>query len=247
MTNAQLVQDVMASWSAPKTEGEWIVVPTSLAYPSNRTVRVYLSGGTDAVRAFDGGGAFDELDGAGEYEFDAFKALEKFAAKSGIAVDRRGWLATEPVSYEMLPSLIPYLAGISVNAAVHLRKRRRKTRLVDLREEVNGVLTQRFEAVRRDAQLLGASNKRHKFDFLVDTRPNQQLVVDAALPDASSINAIVVRQLDVKAAMTPGVSQMIVYDDRDAWRSEDIALLRTGGRPFAFTRLPEALSRVIAL
>jgi hypothetical protein len=244
MTNIELVRDVFSRWSAPRAEGEWVVVPTSLAYPSNRTVQVYLHGGQDTVRAFDGGGAFDELDGGGEYEFDAFKVLERFAKKAGVQVDKRGWLASEPVTYADLPSLVPYLANVSVEASIFLHARRRKKKLVDLREEVNRILVQRYDdAVTRHKPLLGASNKVHRFDFIVEASKTQRLAIDAALPDASSINAIVVRQLDVRAAKPEGVSQMIVYDDRDKWKSEDIALLRTGGRPYAFTHLPEVLAR----
>lgn len=248
MTNIDLVRDILVRCNEPWREGEWVVVPTSLAYPSNRTVLVYLLGGQDSVRAFDGGGAFDELDGGGDYDFDGFKVLEKFARKTGVNVDKRGWLASEPVMYEDLTGLVPFFAKVSVDASVFLRSRRRKKKLVDLREEVNRVLVSRFDdAVHRSMHLLGASNKSHRFDFIVDASDMERLAIDAALPDASSINAIVVRQLDVRAAKPDGVSQMIVYDDRDTdWKSEDIALLRTGGRPFAFTHLPDALSRLVS-
>lgn len=247
MTNVELVRDVLARWSSPQPEGEWVVVPTSFAYPSNKTVRIYLSGGNDSVRAYDGGGAFDELDGGGEYDFNAFRVLEGFARKAGVVVDKRGWLVSESVAYDDLPGVVPYLADVSVRASIFLRGRRRKKKLVDLREEVNRILVQRFaRAVERDGHLLGASNKRHRFDFIVGASSEQRLAIDAALPEPSSINAIVVRQLDVRAAKPQGVSQLIVYDDRDKWKSEDIALLRTGGRPFAFTHLPDALARVVA-
>lgn len=248
MTNAELVRNVLHGWSDPRVSGEWLVVPTACTYPSRKTVNIYLSGGRESVRAFDGGGAFDELDGSGEYDFDAFKILRSFAKKTGLAVDSRGWLASEPVSYDDLPGVVPYLANSSVRASQVLRSRRRKKRHVDLRDEVNAVLLERFdrEGIRRDGHLVGASNKSHRFDFLVHATASSQLAIDAALPDSSSINAIVVRQLDVRLAEPLGVSQLIVYDDRDRWKSEDIAILRSGANPLAFTRLPRALARMVA-
>ena len=132
MTNVELVRNVFAKWCEPRPEGEWIVVPTSYSYPSNKTVHVYLIGGSETVRAYDGGGAFDELDGGGEYDFNAFKVLERFAKKAGVGVDKRGWLASEPVAYDDLPSLVPYLASASVEASIFLRERRKKDGILDL-------------------------------------------------------------------------------------------------------------------
>ena len=247
MTDVNHVRNILASWAEPKTEGEWVIIPTSCSYRSNKTVKIYLLGGKETVRAYDGGGAFDELDGGGEYDFDAFKVLERFSKRSGIAVDRRGWLGTAPVPYDELPSLIPYLANVSVEASDFLRSRRRKRKFSDLREELNRVLLAKFDdAVHRHGQLIGASSKNHKFDFLVESKGDRRLAIDAALPDASSINSIVVRHLDVRGAKIEGVSQLIVYDDRESWKAADISLLRTGGQPFAFSRLPESLSRLVS-
>lgn len=232
----------------PRAVGEWVLVPTALQYPSNKMVGIYLVGGKESVRAFDGGGAFDELDGGGGYDFDAFKALERFLKKNtGLTVDSRGWLCSPPVDYADLAGLVSHVAKVSVEASIFLRSRRKKKKLIDLREAVNHILVERFDDhVHRSSTLIGASNKSHKFDFIVDASNNTRLAIDAALPDASSINAIVVRQLDVRNAKTEGVSQLIVYDDRDQWKSEDISLLRTGGKPFAFTSLPDALSRIVS-
>lgn len=248
MNTIDLVQDAIVSDAMPRAVGEWIVVPTQLQYPSNRMVSIYLLGGSESVRAFDAGGAFDELDGGGEYDFDAFKVLERFLRKgTGITVDSRGWLCSQPVAYRDLSGLVSHIAKVSVEASVFLRGRRKKKKLVDLREAVNHILVQRFDDhVHRSGLLIGASNKSHKFDFIVDAPDMRRLAIDAALPDASSINSIVVRQLDVANAKPEGVAQMIVYDDRDAWKSEDISLLRTGGRPFAFSQLPDALARLVA-
>ena len=247
MINLELVKTTLADWSEPRPQGDWVVVPTSCTYPSNKTVHIYLQGGLESVRAYDGGGAFDELEGGGEYGFDAFKVLRRFAKNAGIVVDNRGWLSSDPVSYGDLPSLIPYLAKVSVEASEYLRGRRRKKKIMDLRDEVNIILRQRFEeSVHRHGHLIGASTKSHKFDFIVETAAGRVLAIDAALPEASSINSIVVRHLDVRSAKPDGVSQIIVYDDRDEWKSENLSLLRTGGRPFAFSHLPEALSRLVA-
>ena len=246
MTSVDAVREALADWTEPRPHGEWVVVPTTCAYPSNRTVNVYLLGGSETVRAFDGGGAFDELDGCGEYGFNAFKVLKGFAKDKGISVDDRGWLMSEPVPYADLAGIVPHMANLSVSASSFLISRRHKKKLVDLREEVNKVLVSRFDRnVHRHGHLTGDSTKVHKFDFIVDTEEENRLAIDAALPDPSSVNAVVVRHLDVRAAKPPKVSQLIVYDDRDNWKSEDLAILRTGGRTFAFTHLPDALTRLM--
>lgn len=244
MTDINAVKKSVSEWMEPKVYGEWVVVPTTCAYPSNRTVLMYLSGGQETVHVYDGGGALDELDGSGNHGMDSVKLLKGFARRAGLTIDQRGWLGLEPVRYSDLSSAIPYLAKMSAEAASFAMRHRKFQPAGDLREDVDRLLVQKYDKrVLKRCRLPGASNKQHAFDFMVEL-PNARLAIDAALPEPSSINAIVVRNMDLTRSRIDGLHQLIVYDDReDSWNAEDLALLRVGARTYAFSHLAQVLGQ----
>ena len=52
-----------------------------------------------------------------------------------------------------------------------------------------------------------------------------KLLIDPVVNDASSINARLVSNLDVRMNENPQISQLIVFDDRLKWKSSDLKLL----------------------
>jgi hypothetical protein len=98
----------------------------------------------------------------------------------------------------------------------------------------------------RNAVIVGASNKPHRFDSMVRLSGEKQLILDAVTREASSINAALVAHLDVRNANLPNVEQRIIYDDTENWTAADLALLKIGAPPVPFSRASQVLERLAA-
>jgi hypothetical protein len=81
-----------------------------------------------------------------------------------------------------------------------------------------------------------SSNKAHKFQNVVTLSGGRRLIVDPRSNDASSINARVVANLDVKATNNPTLEQRLIYDDEEAWTAADLNLLQGGAPSIPFSR-----------
>jgi hypothetical protein len=101
------------------------------------------------------------------------------------------------------------------------------------------------DRVSHNAIIVGHSNKPHKFAKVL--LPNgRRLIVDPAAHDASSINARVVSNLDVRAIRDPLLEQRIVYDDKEDWTPADLNLLQVGATVVPFSRSSEVIRRIAA-
>jgi hypothetical protein len=68
--------------------------------------------------------------------------------------------------------------------------------------------------------------------------------VDAASNDASSINARLVANLDVKATNDPMIDQRIIYDDTQSWNLADLNLLQLGATIVPFSKAQSVIQRI---
>jgi hypothetical protein len=71
-----------------------------------------------------------------------------------------------------------------------------------------------------------------------------RLVVDPVINEASSINARVIANLDVRQANYKGLVQRIVYDETDRWKAEDLRLLNVGATATPFGVAREVIARL---
>jgi hypothetical protein len=90
--------------------------------------------------------------------------------------------------------------------------------------------------VQRRARLKGYCEDSLRFDYLVTINAGLRLVVDAPVPDGSSIASVVLRQADIKAAQILGLHQAIVYDEADHWQSTNLAQLKLAQVPLINAR-----------
>ncbi len=97
-----------------------------------------------------------------------------------------------------------------------------------------------------DAPIIGASNKPHKFNYVIYLSGERKLLIDPAVPEASSINARVVANLDVRMAENPLISQLIVYDDGMKWNASDLNLLQVGAPTVPFSHAEREITRLAA-
>lgn len=244
--SSQALQDSLMGWPSPKVIGSQIVVPTHCLYPSRKVVRVHIEGGDRTAIVSDGGGALDEMDSAGEYPYDAHRVLRSHLKRWNLSLDKKGWIFSPAVELRHVPSMVVIVANASVDAARALLTFA-KPRKRDFRIELDKMLHAKFDgALHPRHRLVGASNKSHEFDYVIDLGPNRRLVLDPVLPDANSINSTIVAHVDIANAKLGGIIQRIVYDDEDEWKSSDLSLLSVGATPLAFSQANAVIDRLAA-
>ena len=227
------------------TEGGTAVL-THCLYPSNQAVTVFVSGGSNGLRVNDGGGALDVLSAHGCNVASPDRFLMRFCRRKGLRADR-GKIYTPIVPPEGLLAAVIMVANASAEAAhwgiEHLKPAARPH---DLRKELRNLLTHRFskERVQSDERLTGKSNRQYHFDLVVTLKGNHRLVVDAVLPDASSINSRAIANMDLGRLDDPNIIQRIVYDDEQDWDAADLNLLQMAATLVPYSRFERSLSNL---
>ena len=220
--------------------GGSIVAATDVILPNGSQVVIIIEGGAsgERVTASDAGAALISVSEAGfSLDEGAYSSVKRFARSLGLSLSN-GVLRSEPVSPDEAAYAVVTLAnGVREVArlafeAGHRQERKR------FRERVEGELSRIFVAatVRKSARLRGASEDNLRFDYLVTLDPSRRLVVDAPVPDGSSIAAVVLRQSDLRAAHIMGLHQAIIYDEEDRWPSASLSQLRLAQVPLVSAR-----------
>jgi hypothetical protein len=228
-----------------------VLATTDVLLPSGSQIVVLVEGGAfgDRVTASDTGAALISVAEAGlELDAAAYASMRRLAAKLGLSLEA-GILRSEPVS----PGEAAYAVVLLANGAREIARAafdvgRRQGRL-RFRERVEQELGKVFGSaiVQKSARLNGYSEDSLRFDYLVTLDNHCRLVVDAPIPDGSSIASVVLRQADIKAAQIPGMHQAIIYDEGDNWRSGSLAQLKLARVPLINARfLQDGLMAAIA-
>jgi hypothetical protein len=231
--------------------GNVVLVTTDVLLPNGSQVTVVVEGGASGERitVSDAGAALISVAEAGlALDAAANAAMRRLAARLGLALEA-GNLRSEPVQ----PADAAYAVTLVANGAREIAKAafdagRRKERR-RFRERVEQALSNIFATsiIQKGARLNGYSEDSLRFDYLVTMSNRVRLVIDAPIPDGSSIASVVLRQADIKAASVPGMHQAIVYDEADHWRSTSLAQLKLAQVPLVNARfLQEGLMAAIA-
>jgi hypothetical protein len=228
-----------------------VLATTDVLLPSGSQVVVLVEGGAsgDRITASDAGAALISVAEAGlELNAAAHASMRRLAVTLGLSLEA-GILRSEPVS----PDEVAYAVILLANGAREIAKaafdvgRRQERRR--FRENVEQELGKIFGSaiVQKSARLNGYSEDSLRFDYLVTLNNRCRLVVDAPIPDGSSIASVVLRQADIKAAQIPGMHQAIIYDEGDKWRSSSLAQLKLAQVPLISARyLQDGLMAAIA-
>ncbi len=248
MTDLHAISEAIQEWAKPQEEGGFIVVPTFALYPSNAGVQVFIDGDRNSFSVSDGGGAIETLLKAGDFREDARPGMKAFVRRWGLSVDRAGWIYASNVAADEVTSIVPVVADCSKQAAEFLLRRQRPTVAEDFRPELDRLIKERFHSTYQpDGAWVGASNKSHRFDYVIRLGNERVGLVDAVRPDTNSINSAIVAHIDVAMAANENVQQRIVYDDRLEWKAADLVLLRVArAQAVAFSNIQSALDRLAA-
>lgn len=234
------LQELLARRNPCRRLGDAILVSTDVLLPNGSKVVVVVEGGATGTRVTvsDAGAALIALAEAGlALNEAAYASVKRVARSLGLALET-GVLRSEPVPPEEVSYAVVVLANGArevAQAAFEAGARQERRRF---RERVEQELARIFgdAIVQKSARLRGASEDSLRFDYLVTMSPHRRLVVDAPVPDGSSIAAVVLRQTDMRAARVPGLHQAIVYDEGDHWRSTSLAQLQLAQVPLVNAR-----------
>ncbi|GIX16699.1 MAG: hypothetical protein KatS3mg119_0885 [Rhodothalassiaceae bacterium] len=208
--------------------GEELSVPTTTLLPGGTVVAVRIRAlKGERFDIWDGESALDEIQACGHRELtrsDVRKARD-IAERLGLEFTGTGFLL-RGISRDRIPAGIAYVAEAARQWAhsviLQSRKRERGTLLELTEERLKKVFPSR--AIARDRELLGASNKRHRFDFVVDLPGDRFAVFETVAPSPVSLSGTHLKFFDLREAHKDWPREAIVADLVD-WAAADINLL----------------------
>ena len=247
MTLRDIVEQVARDWAtATVTVDGGVRLATHCLYPSNGAVNVRVIGGKDTFVVSDEGGAVDDALASGLSVDRAARMIAGIARRNGLRFED-GAIASPPVPLSDVQAAILLVANSSKQAAhwcldnIKIAPPSR-----NFRELLREFLDARYRTeIQHRAPILGKSNKQWHFDHLLHARGDRTVLVDPVINEASSINARVVANMDVRSLEDPRIIQRIVYDDREEWRSSDLSLLSIGARVVPFSRAEDVIDRLM--
>lgn len=242
---AELLEQLSRIVTATPTE-DGVRVSTHVLYPSNGAVSVVVRGGAEHFQISDEGAGVAEFASAGISTIASDRMLAHQVKRLGLLV-YGGAIMSPMVPADAVPAAILLVANASRSIAewglsnLHFRVHR------NFRRDLAELLGRYFhDNLKNDAPIIGKSNKPHKFGHVIYLDGDRKLLVDPVVNEASSINARLVANLDVRLAENPDIKQLIVYDDSLNWKSSDLRLLEMGARTVAFSRAEAEIQKLAA-
>ncbi len=218
-------------------------VSTHVLYPSNGSVSVVVRGGKNNFIISDEGGAVSELTSAGLGIVLHDQAVKRRVRNRGLSV-YDGAILSPPVSLEAVPAALLLVANASRDIAEWGLSQFSYSTPRNFRKDLAALLGRHFhDNLKHDTPIIGKSNKPHRFSHVVYLSGDRMLLVDPATNDASSINARVVANLDVRMTENPLIDQLIVFDDQLKWKGSDLKLLAVGAPTVPFSHAESEIMR----
>lgn len=243
MSILEYVKNALADISNAEEMADGVRVTTHCMYPSNGFVHVGVRGTAHSFFVSDDGGALDEAESAGIDSSSFERKLKPIVTRQGLDM-RRGVIFSPEVSLLSLPIAIAMVANVAQESAHYIYDHYRIKRNRNFKKMVHDFLNQTFlEAPPKESEIVGASNKPHKFENIILLPGGKRLTVDAVSHEPSSVNARVVANMDVKNANHKDLIQRIVYDDEESWITADLNLLQLGATVIPFSRSAEAFTK----
>ena len=246
MNTLETIFEGISALSFVKQIGEEIRVGTHCLYPSNGNVTVVVRGGGEQFVVSDEGGALSEISSCGIHARPTDRQIRALVGSQGLKV-KDGVIFAPPVPMNAIPAAVLIVANASKELADwgldHLRFSVPRNFRADLAE----LLGRRFhDNLKADQPIVGKSNKPHRFGHVIYLNEGRKILIDPVINDASSINARLVANLDVKMLGDKKTSQLIVYDDKLTWTASDLNLLQVGAPIVPFSRADRKLERLAA-
>lgn len=183
--------------------------------------------GDGAFQVSDEGAGWKDLLalGFGELTGGDRKRGDLIAERLGLAFDGRAFHIQE-VTADQLPGAIVFVAEAAREwsaAAADKAARRSETALVRRVEDKIRALFPSAK-IAREAEVAGASTKRHRFDLVLDLPGERKALFEAVSPNPKSLSAAHLKLFDIKEAHPEWLREAVTERLAD-WGSADMALL----------------------
>jgi hypothetical protein len=244
--NREAVHQAIASTISVSFDAEAGWVETQCLYPSNATVVLRVSGGKDTFSVSDDAGAIREATSCGVQAQEARRAIARIVEQQGL-IFADDQIVSPPVETGELGAAAMLVANASQEVAhwllAHIKVRAPR----NFRKDLADLLARSFgQELRHNLPIIGISTKPHKFEHVIHLPSGKRLLIDPVVNEASSINARLVANLDVKEAKIADLEQRIVYDDHEDWKSSDLSLLEMGAPIVPFSMAETVIERLKA-
>lgn len=203
-------------------------VPTTTLLPGGDALSLIVTPEPSGrFRISDAGAARDALLEAGVHSVrrgDRRRATD-LAKRAGVEIEGDAFLL-RGVDAEQLPSAIAYVADTSRAWAQAVLDHVTKAAERQISDVVEERLKGAFGSSRiaRDAPILGDSNTRHVFDFIVKLDGERQAAFEIVTPFLSSIASTHLKFSDIRRAHETWPREAVI-ESSGAWSGENIALL----------------------
>lgn len=246
MTVIESIRTGLSEMSLVKQIGDEIRVVTQCLFPSNSAVSVVVRGGGEQFVVSDDGGALAEISSTGIQSRPTDRQVRAIVAQGGLMV-KDGVIFAPPVPLDAVAGAILIVANAAKEMAGWGLDHLRFSIPRNFRADLATLLERRFhDNLKPDQSILGASNKPHRFGHVIYLDQGRKILIDPVVNDASSINARVVANLDVKMLGDKKTKQLIVYDDSLKWTASDLNLLQVGAPIVPFSRADGEFERLAA-
>jgi hypothetical protein len=234
----------LADLTSVELVSDGIRVTTHCMYPSNGLIRVTVRGGKESVVVSDDGGAAGEALAAGIPVGEHTRPLSQLVKGQGLIISD-GVILSPRMPAEGVVLGILHVANASQEVARWLFEHTKIRHTRDFRLLLSDFLVKRFDGSVVQETIIGHSRKPHKFANVIRLSGGRRLIVDPVAHEASSINARVVANLDVRSTNDPLIEQRIVYDDEEEWKPADLNLLQVGATVVPFSQSSSVIERLV--
>ena len=229
------VLKTLADRLQPVRVGDAIMVPTDVMLFNGNLCMVFVEGGAAGaeITVTDCGAALNAVFECGlELPDPAARTAKRAARKAGVTLEF-GVIRSDPVPLNCVQYAVSLVATAMKDVSIAAYESAKKYGEPRFREKVATSLKQIFHdaTVLKGPKILVSSEDELRFDYSVSLLGNNSLVIDAPLPDLSSVASVVLRQTDLKQAALPRIRQAIIYDDNDRWSSIGLSQLRLAKVP----------------
>ena len=244
MSTEKHVSDALSIFSTIERVRDALAVHTHCLYPDNSVVTVLVRGGPGyGFIVSDEGRAVDELTAHNREMLNPDRFLSRFCRREGLVADR-GKIRSERVGAMNLASAVSFVANASARAVYKGLEVLKVRRPSNLKEDLASLLNATFPAqnIRKDVRIQGKSTRTYRFESVVDFG-SRRLVIDPVTRDSNSINAHAIAHMDIGRLGDPGISQRLVYDEKEEWPAADLALLQTAATIVPYSKSEEVFGR----
>lgn len=224
----EAIRDSVGSMTNFVLDQDEVRITTHCLYPTNSLVSVVVRGGVrENQKEFfvtDDGGAIKEAASVGLSIGPIRSGIISRLNMQGLRLDR-GAILSPIVPIEGVGAAVTLVANASKEAADWCFDKFKYRRTRKFKELVAELLGHQFgDNLKQEYEVVGYSNKRHRFEHAV-VRGSSIALIDSATPDSASINSRVVANLDVRNLKNPNLDQFVIYDDQEIWDSSNLSLL----------------------